>query len=127
MAGKSTFDGAKIKRATQYAAFRNLGHAGAIVRKVASQSIRKGKKPSAVGTAPHTKQGALKKGILYAVEAGGKRVVIGSSAALVGPSGGAHEHGGEFRGDRYPKRPFMLPALLKVKSQIPSVWRSSIR
>ena len=116
----------KVAAAGKRADFRNLGHAGAIIRKVAGGSIRLGKTPSAAGSPPHTKGKSrnFKKGILYAVERvyGTDVLVIGTSASILGDSGKAHELGGIFRGHVYQKRPFMVPALDKVRSQIPAEW-----
>jgi hypothetical protein len=117
----------RVKKAAKKAEFKNLGHAGATIRRIASRSIRMGKKPSASGTPPRTRKGALRKSILYAVDESKGSVIVGPSADLVGPVGGTHERGGPFRGGRYPARPFMVPALEKVIPQIPEMWRDSIR
>ncbi len=42
-------------------------------------------------------------------------------------AGNAHEFGGKFRREHYPKRPFMGPALEKVKDRLPPMWAGSIR
>lgn len=117
----------RVAKAERKASFRNLGHASATVRKVASRSIRIGKKPSAPGTPPHTRKGALRGAILFAADRQ-DLFVVGPAASLVGPSGKAHEFGGPFRKQRhYDKRPFMGPALEKVASQIPPQWEGTIR
>lgn len=125
----------RVKSAEERATFKNLGHAGAVVRKISSRSITKGarrrqgsdkQKPSDPGKPPRTRRGGLKKAILFGFE-GKDHVLIGPSVDLVGDSGSAHEHGGKFRGQTYPRRPFMQPGLEKLYPQIPSIWRDSIR
>jgi hypothetical protein len=54
-------------------------------------------------------------------------VVIGPDYQNVGQSGAAHEFGGHFRHENYPRRPFMGPALEKVKDRLPSFWAGSVR
>lgn len=53
-------------------------------------------------------------------EHGGNKTV----KVYVGPSG--HQHRQNVNVD-YPKRPFMIPALMKVKHQFPLLWRNAIR
>ena len=114
---------ARAKRAN----IENLGHAGGAIRKAAQHSIRKSPEPSASGTPPHTRRGLLRKSILYAVEKARSRVVIGPSVNIVGPAGMPHEFGGPFRKERYPRRPFMGPALDKVRDRLPWYWEASVR
>ena len=94
---------------------------------MARRSIRKREGPSAPGEPPHTHTGALRVAILYAVEKLDERVVIGPAFTGVGTSAMAHEFGGRYRKARYPKRPFMGPALEKVKDRLPRMWAGSIR
>lgn len=123
---RTRWDSRKLEQAVKFANFRNLGQAGAIVRKLGAKSLKKSPRKSAAGTPPNTRKGALPKAILYAVEEG-RRVVVGPAYHLMKNAGRAHEKGGKFRGDVYEKRPFMVPALLRVRSQIPSIWRDSVR
>jgi hypothetical protein len=122
---KTRFDKGKVKRAVSTAKVTGLGHAGALVRKIARNSIRRSAKESPPGSPPHTRKGQIKRAILYAVER--DRVVIGPSADVVGESGKAHEFGGRFRKEVFPKRPFMGPALEKTKERLPSLWQGSVR
>ena len=55
------------------------------------------------------------------------RLIARPSHEIAGPVGMAHEFGGEFRGDEYPPRPFMGPALEKVKPGLPRFWSGSVR
>jgi hypothetical protein len=85
--------------------FKSLGHAGAAIRLTAKRSIRKRKKVE--------KQKGL--------------VVIGPDHSKVGASGSAHEHGGRYKRQRYPKRPFMGPSLEKTQDRLPKLWAGSVK
>ena len=117
----------EVKRKVKAASFRSLGHAGAAIRLTARRSIRKRKRPSAPGSAPHTRQGQLRRAIAYSVEKQKERVVVGPEHAIVGPSAMAHEFGGDFRGEKYQRRPFMGPALKKIQDRLPRQWAGSVR
>lgn len=121
------FDDGSVLRQEEAASRRSLGHAGAAIRLTARRSIRRRKGPSAPGQPPHTRKGQLKRAILYAVDPHEESVVIGPQVDGVGLSGSAHEHGGDYRGDAYPRRPFMGPALQKNLSKLPKHWANSIR
>ena len=124
--GKSKFNPEKVKKPAQQAAFKNLGHAGAAIRMTARRSIRKSKKASPSGTPPHTRRGQLQRGILYAVDKDAGSVVVGPAYKIVGQSGKAHEFGGRYKKQNYPKRAFMAPALEKNESKF-SMWKDSIK
>jgi len=109
------------------ATFKNLGHAGAAVRLVARRSIRKRKKASPEETPPSTRKGQLRRAILYKVEKGRGTVVVGPDVNIVGTAGKAHEFGGPYKREVYPKRPFMGPALMKMQSRLPRLWANSVR
>lgn len=116
----------RVKKKAKDASFKNLGHAAASIRLAARRSIRKRKTASASGQPPHTRKGQLRRAIVYAVENREERAVIGPEHAVVGASGMAHEFGGRFRGGRYDQRPFMGPALIKVKDRLPRKWAGSV-
>ena len=124
--GKSKFNPEKVKKPAKQAAFKNLGHAGAAIRLTARRSIRKSKKASPSGTPPHTRRGQLQRGILYAVDKDAGSVVVGSAYTIVGQSGKAHEFGGRYKKQNYPKRSFMGPALEKNESKL-KMWKDSIK
>jgi hypothetical protein len=107
--------------------FKSLGHAGAAIRLTARRSIRKRKAKSPEGQPPHTRKGQIRGAILFAVEKEKDRVVIGPEHSKVGKSGSAHEHGGRYKRQRYPKRPFMGPALEKAKDRLPKLWAGSVK
>ncbi len=117
----------KVLRQLRRVNIESLGHAGGAIRLAARRSIHKGPKPSAPGTPPHTRRGQLRRAILYAVEKREQRVVIGPAYEIVGPSAMAHEFGGRFRHERYDRRPFMEPALEKIKDRLPRMWAASVR
>jgi hypothetical protein len=104
-----------------------LGRVGAYVRKAAVNSVRKSKKASAAGTPPNTRRGLLKHAVLFGVEAGAGRVVIGPARSLIGISMTAHEFGGRYRGREYPRRPLMGPALEHAAPRLPKLWEDSLK
>lgn len=117
----------RVKKKAKAASIKSLGHAGAAIRLTARRSIRKRQKPSSPGTPPHTRKGQLRRAVMYAVEKEQERVVIGPEHAVVGPSAMAHEFGGRFRSERFDRRPFMGPALMKIKDRLPRKWAGSVR
>lgn len=114
---------ARAKRAE----IRSLGHAGAAIRLTARRSIRRGRSQSSPGTPPHTRRGQLKRAIQYGVVKEQELVVIGPTEDVVGQAGKAHEFGGRYRREQYPKRPFMGPALEKMIPRLPKMWADSVR
>lgn len=56
-----------------------LRRMGAYVRTVARRKVKTSERPSAAGTPPHSRTGALKRGILFGVEKRQQSVVIGPS------------------------------------------------
>lgn len=125
------FDAKPVLRAAKTAKYRNLGHAGASIRKDAMASIEPGEGPSEPGEPPHTHprggrgRGRLPRSIRYARE-GADRVVIGPRASVIGQAMVAHEFGGTHRGAAYSKRPVMGPALMRALPRIGSQWKGSI-
>lgn len=104
-----------------------LRQAGAYIRKAARNNVTRSPKAAAPGSPPNTRQGLLKRSILFGVERRRQTVVIGPSAGLIGPVMGAHEFGERFRGRDYPKRPLMGPTLARTKDKLPSLWKDSVR
>lgn len=124
---QTKFDPRKLKAAAKRGNITSLGHAGAAIRLAARHSIKKAKGPSASGTPPHTRKGRVRNAIKYAVTAGKQSVVIGPDHAVAADSGSAHEFGGRYRQENYDKRPFMGPALQKVKDRLPPMWAGSVK
>ena len=104
-----------------------LKRMGAYVRTAARRKVKTGEKPSVPGTPPHTRHGALKRGILFGLERGGASVVIGPSEKLVGTSASAHEFGGAYKKERYPKRPLMGPALKESSPHLARLWQDAVK
>jgi hypothetical protein len=120
----------RVENAAARSAFRSLGHAAGSIRKTAIASIEVSSDPSKPGEPPHTRPGkggrALKRSIAYDVEQSKLSAVVGARASVVGESGRAHEVGGEFKGDAFEKRPFMVPALDEQLDRFASDWAGSI-
>lgn len=117
----------KVARRSRQANIKSLGHAGASIRMVARRSIRRRKSASAEGKPPHTRKGQLRSAIFYSVEQNRDQVVIGPDHGKVGRSASAHEFGGRYRRQRYPRRPFMGPAFEKTKDRLPRLWAGSVK
>lgn len=92
----------------------------------AVKSIVPGAGPSAPGTPPHThttkvikkgknkgkrSKGNLQRATVYHLDKAKQEAVSGPRFSVVGESGKAHEFGGDYKGETYPARPFMGPAL----------------
>lgn len=114
----------RVKDAADKAAFRNFGHAAASIRKDVVASIETSPEPSPPGEPPHTRRRLLPRAMRFAVDKQG--AVIGPMASVAGQVGSAHEFGGQFRGDQYPERPFMLPALERAVPRFAGQWRGLI-
>jgi hypothetical protein len=117
----------KLRSKAKQANITSLGHAGAAIRLAARRSIRTSSVPSSAGAPPHTRRGQLRRSILYAVNKDRGLVLVGPQFSFVGRSARAHEFGGRYRRERFPKRPFMGPALEKLKPRLPRLWAGSIR
>lgn len=114
----------RVKDAADKAAFRNFGHAAASIRKDAAASIEVSPEPSPRGTPPHTRRRLLPRAMRYAVDKLG--AVIGPMASVAGQVGSAHEFGGRYKGQDYPEREFMFPALERGVPRFAGQWRGSI-
>jgi hypothetical protein len=124
---KTRFHAEKVAAAARRGNFKSLGHAAAAIRLTARRSIRPSRRASAPGRPPHTRRGLMKRAILYAVEPEGTSAVVGPDAAFVGGSAQPHEFGGRYKGQEYPRRPFMGPALEQVRDRLPRHWAASVR
>ena len=124
---KQKSDMRRVAAAARKASIQSLGHAGASIRLVARRSIKRSPAASAPGRPPHTRRGLLKSAILYVVEPRGASVVIGPDVGFVGTSAAAHEFGGRYKREVFPRRAFMGPALQEVKDRLPRYWAASVR
>jgi len=127
MAARTRDNTKQVLTKAKKGSIKSLGHAGATIRLTAKRSIRRRKKPSEEGQPPSTRKGQLRGAIMYAVEKQNDLVVIGPEQAKVGKSASAHEHGGRYKRQRYPKRPFMGPALETTKERLPRKWAGSVK
>jgi hypothetical protein len=127
MRATSRFEERGMRRRAAEGSIRSLEHAGAALRLTARRSIRRSRKASPPGQPPHTRRGQLKRAVRYVVEKERGRVLIGPAYTVVGRSAAAHEFGGRYKRQVYPKRPLMGPALLKIRSRLPRMWADSIK
>ena len=104
-----------------------LRRAGAYVRRVAQRKVVTSPKPSLPGQPPHSRRGLLKRGILFGVERDGKSVLVGPGFRFVGESMSAHEFGGKYRRERYPKRPLMGPSLKESVPHLARMWDGAVK
>jgi hypothetical protein len=116
----------KMQRKAKEGAFRGLGHASGYLRKTARSLIRRSKKPAPADSPMHTRFGRAKEAIMYDVSKDKSVAVIGPVKSRMGKAFAAHEFGGRFRGDNYPKRSVMGPALEKIRHRLPKSWRAVV-
>lgn len=124
---KTQFDTEKIKKKVRKANIESLSGAGAYIRRVARNKIIQSPNSAPVGSAPHSRRGQLKKSLLFGVDRQRNSVVIGPAASLIGQSMVAHEYGGKYRKERYPRRPLMGPSLQQSRSRLPAMWADSVK
>ena len=103
-----------------------LRRAGAYVRRVAQRKVVTSPKASPPGSPPHSRKGLLKRAILFGSD-GDSSVLVGPGFNFVGPSMAAHEFGGKYRRERYPKRPLMGPALTESAPRLAKLWRDAVK
>ena len=127
MRARTQLDRRGLQRRAQSGSITSLGHAGAALRLVARHSIRRSARAAMPGAPPHTRRGQLKRALRFAVEPAAQRVFIGPTHPLVGRSAVAHEFGGRYRGQRYPARPLMGPALSSLRHRLPRFWANSVK
>lgn len=104
-----------------------LRRMGAYIRRVAQSKVRQSRNPSQPGEPPHTRRGALKRGILFGVDRRTNSVVVGPSIRFVGTSMQAHEFGGGYKKERYPKRPLMGPSLRESAPHLAKMWEGAVK
>ena len=104
-----------------------LKRAGAYVRTVARRKVQTSPRPSQPGQPPHSRRGLLKRGLLFGLESDGKAVLVGPGFRFVGESMAAHEFGGKYRRERYPKRPRMGPSLKESAPHLAKMWNGAVK
>ena len=103
-----------------------LRRAGAYVRRVAQRKVVTSPKASQPGQPPHSRRGLLKRSILFASD-GDRSVLVGPGFNFVGASASAHEFGGKYMKERYPKRPLMSPALKESAPRVAKMWQDAVK
>jgi len=134
------FDRPKVRRAVDHARRRSLSKAGAFIRQRARTSIRKRKRVSRPGQPPTSHTGLLRRFIFFGYDRRTESVVVGpvgfrrSRVPNVLEIGGPtvvqsrrRGRGQKKRTVRIAARPYMRPALEKERSNLPTVWRNSVR
>ena len=127
MRSEVEFDADGLVARVAKASVEILRRMGAYVRTVARRKVKTSERPSTPGTPPHSRTGALKRGILFGVERRRNAVVVGPSERFVGTSAAAHEFGGAYKRERYPKRPLMGPALKESTPRLARMWRDAVK
>ncbi|MHB8953566.1 MAG: hypothetical protein ACYC4U_11400 [Pirellulaceae bacterium] len=89
----------------------NLRAVGYLISTIAKGLIKRSKTQSPAGQPVTTRKGLMRKAIRYEVAADKKSVVVGPSFSIVGTAGEPHEHGGRYKGETFPQRATMGPAL----------------
>lgn len=156
MEAKIKFKSEEIKKRVKQASFESLTHASAAIRLTAKRSIRKraGADASEPGQPPFTHPGRgrskpylMPRSVVYHVEKRLGEAVVGPEKPVIGMIGHLHEFGGvvppQRRGRKtrrgggqekvetmparhYPARPFMGPALEKLRPRLTKFWENSV-
>lgn len=113
-----------VAKAADKAAFKNFGHAATSIRKDVISTIEKSAVASLPGTPPHTRRKLLPNAIRF--DANKEGAVIGPLFSRAGLVGQVHEFGGSYKGQDYPERPYMLPALERAAPRFAGEWTGSI-
>lgn len=117
---------AGVQKAMKDASFKNIGHAAASLRKRAIESIKESPFPSRPGRPPRTRQGALRRALVYAVDPSGESAIIGARYSRFSTAAKYHEFGGKRKASTFPPRPFMGPALEEIAPRLPFEFENSI-
>ena len=135
------FDRPKVRRAVDRGKRRALSRAGAFIRQRTKTSIRKRKRSSLPGQPPSSHTGLLRKFILFGYDRRSDSVVVGPVGFRRSRAPRVLEFGGratietkrrsgrkkQKRAVRIAARPYMRPALEKERSNLPKVWRNSVK
>ena len=120
----------EVKERTQKAAFENLRHAAASIRKDVSRSITQ-KKDHSVASPPgeppiQHKPGFFKRALRYVYSKEVPEALVGFERSKVGDVAATHEHGLREEGRDYPERPMVGPGLERNIGRMAPDWRASI-
>lgn len=116
----------RVKRSAEKAAAGNIFSAAGLVRKSAIDSIQRSTESSDPGQPPHTRRRQLPRAIVFHADKATPSAIVGPRKSFVGESGVAHEFGGQYRGQTFPQRPFMYPALERTAPAFAGTFRGSI-
>ena len=116
-----------VDEAVEKAAFENLRHGVASMRKDAAKSI-KGRRnkdiASPEGTPPFTHGGFIRRALRWVV--GDGWALMGFRHSVVEEVGATHEFGLTEDGRDYPERPTLGPALERAAVRFHRDWRASV-
>lgn len=115
----------RLMRTIERARAGSLHAVGYLVSSIAKGKIVRSGKAARPGQPPTTRRGLMRRAIRYAVAPDKRSVVIGPVYSMVGTAGAAHEYGGKYKKQRYPKRPFMRPSLIEAAPQIGPTYKFS--
>lgn len=121
------FDERRILMLVERANVTSLHRAGAYIRKAARNKVTTSQNASTAGSPPNTRRGLLKNSLLFGVEKRIPAVVIGPAGSIIGTAMKAHEFGGRYKKQRYPKRPLMAPTLERTRSQLAKFWENTVK
>lgn len=114
----------RVRDAADKANFRNFNHAAASIRKDALSTLERSEGASQPGTPPHTRKGLAKRALRYDADKTG--AVIGFAYGVIGTAMSAHELGGEYKGEHYPQRATVGPALDRAAPRLAGEWSGTI-
>ena len=127
MKAEIDFDAGSLAARVARASLDVLKRMGAYVRKVAQSKVRTSPKASPPGSPPHSRKGLLRRAVLFGLEKDRRRVLVGPGFRFVGTSASAHEFGGGYKGERYPKRPLMGPSLRESVPHLARMWQDAVK
>lgn len=113
----------RIVKAAQQARAGNLRAVGYLISTIAKGKIQRSQRKSLPGQPPTTRRGLLRRAIRYQVAPDKMSVVVGPAYSIIGTAGQPHEHGGRYKGEKFPERPFMGPALQEALPMIGPRYR----
>jgi len=96
-------------------------------RNARGQFVKRATLPAKPGDPMLSPTGKVKRAIFYRVAKQERAVYIGPQTSIVGNVGAVHEFGLKFKGDKYPKRPFLAKSVRITKSILAKHWRNSVR
>jgi len=145
------FDRQAVLNAVDQATRRVLSRFGAFTRRIAKNSIRQRRGTSAPGTPPFSHTGLLRKFLFFAYDPSARSVIIGPARLRgrgYGEAPALLEYGGAGErsflaktGSTVPgqglawrrkhvhirPRPYMGPAFVKAKENLPDMWANSVK